>query len=194
MVDTEATGKATKRRHIIAAAAVRVLADRGSRGFTHRAVDEATGLGAGAVNYHAPNRAALLSLALDEVFRRDLDVAARYFALDRWDHDVVVEALVGFVAEMCTGDNRERVAARHHLLGEGLVRPELKAAFDEQRGAFVALITQKMREADVPATVASAELFAMSVDGMLSRQVVVGMEPLPAAEIEAIADLIVSRR
>jgi AcrR family transcriptional regulator len=181
------------RRLLIAEAAVRVLAERGPRGFTHRAVDEATGLGAGAVNYHAPNRATLLALALDEVFRRDLEVAARHFALQSWEHEAVVDALVGFVREMCSDAHRGRVMARHHLLGEGLVRPELKAAFDSQLGAFVALVAAKMAEAGYPATVASAELFAMSVDGLLSRQVVIGSEPLPDDEIPRIAEIIARR-
>ncbi|KQU07337.1 hypothetical protein ASG56_07390 [Rhodococcus sp. Leaf7] len=192
MLDVDPANKPS-RRLLIAEAAVRVLAERGPRGFTHRAVDEATGLGAGAVNYHAPNRATLLALALDEVFRRDLEVAARHFALQSWEHEAVVGALVGFVREMCSDAHRGRVMARHHLLGEGLVRPELKAAFDSQLGAFVALVASKMAEAGYPATVASAELFAMSVDGLLSRQVVIGSEPLPDDEIPRIAEIIARR-
>lgn len=192
MLDVDPANKPS-RRLLIAEAAVRVLAERGPRGFTHRAVDEATGLGAGAVNYHAPNRATLLALALDEVFRRDLEVAARHFALQSWEHEAVVGALVGFVREMCSDAHRGRVMARHHLLGEGLVRPELKAAFDSQLGAFVALVAAKMTEAGYPATVASAELFAMSVDGLLSRQVVIGSEPLPDDEIPRIAEIIARR-
>ena len=192
MPDVDPANKPS-RRLLIAEAAVRVLAERGPRGFTHRAVDEATGLGAGAVNYHAPNRATLLALALDEVFRRDLEVAARHFALQSWEHEAVVGALVGFVREMCSDAHRGRVMARHHLLGEGLVRPELKAAFDSQLGAFVALVASKMAEAGYPATVASAELFAMSVDGLLSRQVVIGSEPLPDDEIPRIAEIIARR-
>lgn len=181
------------RRALIARAAVAVLAERGPRGFTHRAVDQATGLGAGAVNYHAPDRATLLSLALEEVFRRDMAVAAAHFALDRWDLDAVVDAIVGFVSDMCSDDHRARVIARHHLLGEGLVRPEIKAVFDRQLAAFVALIVDKMTEAGYPATTASAELFAMSVDGLLTRQVVVGLEPLPPEELPRIAALIARR-
>ena len=38
------------RKDALAAAAVTVLADRGSRGLTHRAVDAAAGLKPGAVN------------------------------------------------------------------------------------------------------------------------------------------------
>lgn len=191
-VDTEAAPR-TERRALIAQAAVAVLAERGPRGFTHRAVDHATGLGAGAVNYHAPDRATLLSLALEEVFRRDLAVAAEYFALDRWDLDSVVDAIVGFVEAMCSDRHRARVVARHHLLGEGLVRPEIKAVFDGQLAAFVALVVEKMTEAGYPATTASAELFAMSVDGLLTRQVIVGLEPLPREELPRIATLIARR-
>ena len=193
MSDGEKVAKPRSRRSLIAAAAVQVLAERGPRGFTHRAVDQATGLGAGAVNYHAPDRATLLSLALDEVFRRDLEVAGRHFALDSWHHEAVVDAVVGFVRDMCSDEHRARVVARHHLLGEGLVRPELKAAFDAQLAAFVGLVSSKMSEAGYPATVASAELFAMSVDGLLTRQVVIGVEPLADEEIPRIVSIIARR-
>lgn len=193
MTDLVAARRPPGRRALIAQCAVQVLAERGPRGLTHRAVDDATGLGAGAVNYHAPSRAILLSLALDEVFRRDMEVVGRHFGLEDWTYDAVADAVVGFVRDMCSDEHRERVIARHHLLGEGLVRPELKAAFDEQLAAFVAIVTAKMAEAGQPASVAAAELFAMSVDALLTRQVVIGMEPLADETVESIAAIIVRR-
>lgn len=183
-------GRSGDRRSVIAEAAVRVLAERGPRGFTHRAVDEAVGLGAGAVNYHAPNRGALLSLALEEVFRGDLEVAVRHFSLTDWSEPHVVDAIVGFVTQMCDEPHRARVVARHHLLGEGLYRPELKVVFDGQRAAFVALVVHGLTASGRPATVASAELLAMSIDSLLARQVIIGTEPLAVEEITRIAQLI----
>jgi AcrR family transcriptional regulator len=51
----------------IADAAIALLAERGLRGLTHRAVDEAAGLPPGSTSNHARTRAALLSAALDRL-------------------------------------------------------------------------------------------------------------------------------
>ncbi len=132
------------------AAAVVVLAERGPRGFTHRAVDAQAGLGQGAVNYHAPSRSKLLSLALEEIFRRDLDTVVRHFALEDWKPRTVVTALTGFVSEMTSGENRFRIIARHHMRGESVTNPEVKAAFDEQQARFVETVIEGFAAAGNP--------------------------------------------
>lgn len=173
------------------AAAVVVLAERGPRGFTHRAVDAQAGLGQGAVNYHAPSRSKLLSLALEEVFRRDLETVVRFFALEDWSPETVVAALTGFVREMTTGDNRLRVIARHHLRGESVTSPEVKAAFDEQQAQFVRTVSEGFAAAGNPIGPARAELFRIAVDGLMARQTMYGAKPLPDGVLDEIAWLIV---
>nr|WP_296765657.1 TetR family transcriptional regulator [Rhodococcus sp. (in: high G+C Gram-positive bacteria)] len=182
------------RKALLAVASVTVLAERGPRGLTHRAVDAAAKLSAGAVNYHAPNRAALLTLALEEVFAADMATAAAHFSLEEWSHDSVVAAVVGFVTDMCSVDNRIRVIARHHLRGEAMNHPQLRATFDLQLAAFTTLVRDGMVAAKVEATTASAELFALSVDGLLLRQVMVGAQPLSERDVRAIADMIARRQ
>ncbi|MEW9532154.1 TetR/AcrR family transcriptional regulator [Microbispora sp. NPDC049125] len=54
----------SQRAALVADAAIGILAGRGMRGLTHRAVDEAAGLPAGSTSNHARTRAALLELAL----------------------------------------------------------------------------------------------------------------------------------
>lgn len=171
------------RKDALAAAAVTVLADRGSRGLTHRAVDAAAGLKPGAVNYHAPSRTQLLNMALREVFVRDMETATKHFSLDHWTHRAVVDAVVGFVEDMCSEANRARVIARHHLQGESLTHPELRAA-------FVQLVRDGRAAAGAPPSTAAAELFAMSVDGLLRRQVMIGTQQLGAEDVRAIADVV----
>lgn len=181
------------RRDVIMAAAVTVLAERGPRGFTHRAVDAAAGLGAGAVNYHAPSRARLLSLALEEVFRRDLETAARHFAIERWAHEAVVGALVGFVTEMTSDANRDRIIARHHLRGEARTNDELRDAFDRQQTGFVQLARAGFETAGRPTSDVTAELFRMAIDGLMNRQTMYGTTPLTDDQVLEIAQLIVPR-
>lgn len=175
------------RKDALAAAAVTVLAEKGPRGLTHRAVDAAAGLKPGAVNYHAPSRTDLLTLALREVFVRDLSTAADHFTLKEWSHRAVVDAVVAFVRDMCSAPNRARVIARHHLQGESLTHPQLRETFDGQLGAFVQLVHDGRAAAGVQSTTASAELFAMSVDGLLRRQVMIGTRPLSDEDVRAIA-------
>ncbi|GAA2059880.1 hypothetical protein GCM10009722_19790 [Williamsia deligens] len=184
--DGAAPPRPTRRDGIMSAAVV-VLAERGPRGFTHRAVDAQAGLGQGAVNYHAPSRSKLLSLALEEVFRRDTETVIRHFALDDWSPDTVVAAMTAFIDDMTTGENRMRVIARHHLRGESVTSPEVKTAFDEQQAVFVRTVQDGFASAGHPIGLARAELFRIAVDGLLSRQVMYGAEPLTADVIEEIA-------
>lgn len=177
----------------MAAAAVAVLAEQGLRGLTHRAVDAAAGLRSGAVNYHAPNRTALLTMALEEVFVRDMETAAKHFSLEVWSQKAVVDAVVGFVTDMCSDSNRPRVIARHHLQGEALTHSTLRAAFDVQLAAFVQLVRDGFFAAGIESTTASAELFALSVDGILRRQVMIGTQPLDDSDVRALAEIVVSR-
>ncbi len=181
----------TSRRAAIMAAAVSVLAERGPRGLTHRAVDAAAGLSSGSVNYHAPTRARLLHLALEEVFRHDLDTATRHFDITDWSRPRAAVAITRFVTEMSDEENRDRVIARHHLRAESMTNPELRAAFDDQHAAFVTMIVQTFGIAGDPVSDARGELVRLGIDGMLQRQVMIGPAPLDDEQIAEMARLLV---
>ncbi|MGU3433978.1 TetR/AcrR family transcriptional regulator [Actinomycetes bacterium M1A6_2h] len=168
-----------RRRDQIASAAIEVLATQGLRGLTHRAVDSAAGLGSGAVNYHAPTRAKLIGLALEELFDRDLAVAAKNFEpLLAGDItlDLVVERFLAFIDEMTAA--RERVVARHLLLGEAQTDPEIRAVFDSQRQGFVDFTTRVVEALELPDPEMTAETTVIFIDGIISRQVIFGSTPL----------------
>ncbi|ETK31602.1 TetR family transcriptional regulator [Microbispora sp. ATCC PTA-5024] len=61
----------SQRAAVVADAAIEILADRGMRGLTHRAVDEAAGLPPGSTSNLARTRAALLELTLDRLTERE---------------------------------------------------------------------------------------------------------------------------
>lgn len=62
------------RAELIADTALALLAERGMRGLTHRAVDEAAGLPPGSTSNHARTRAALLKAAVRRLAEREAQV------------------------------------------------------------------------------------------------------------------------
>ncbi|MER7054137.1 TetR/AcrR family transcriptional regulator [Streptomyces sp. NPDC000351] len=132
------------RADLVADAALTLLAERGMRGLTHRAVDEAAGLPQGSTSNLARTRQALLELAV----RRLADREARVLGLDempdpRHGLDSLVDALA-LSAHRALTRNRELTLARYELALEATRRPELRAHFDaagarfrEQLGALV---------------------------------------------------------
>lgn len=178
---------AGRRRDEIAAAAVDVLADKGLRGLTHRAVDAAAGLGQGAVNYHAPNRSALLHLALGHIFAQYFEVAASTFGdlvrLESSTVDVVVTKIADFVERATSGPAADRVIARHIMLGEAQHDSEIRGLFDLQRAAFVAFAEGLVEAIEPGGPPATAEMLVVMIEGLLQRQVLVGT-PLPRPVVE----------
>lgn len=122
------------RAKLVADAALTLLAERGMRGLTHRAVDEAAGLPAGSTSNLARTRAALLELAVTRLV--DLE-AERFAALgtggaapDPRDLDTLAGLLAEFVHSQLTVD-RVATIARYELALEATRRPELRRFYDE---------------------------------------------------------------
>ncbi|MER7192197.1 TetR/AcrR family transcriptional regulator [Streptomyces flaveolus] len=137
-----ATGAA--RAGLVADAALALLAERGMRGLTHRAVDEAAGLPQGSTSNLARTRQALLELAVRRLAEREARVLALHEMPDpRGGLDAVVDALA-LATHRALTRNRELTLARYELALEATRRPELRAYFDatgarfrEQLGALV---------------------------------------------------------
>lgn len=124
------------RADLVADAALALLAERGMRGLTHRAVDEAAGLPQGSTSNLARTRQALLELAV----RRLADREARVLALEempdpRAGLDSLVDALA-LAAHRALTHHRELTLARYELALEATRRPELRAHFDATGARF----------------------------------------------------------
>ncbi|MFI1167365.1 TetR/AcrR family transcriptional regulator [Streptomyces sp. NPDC020801] len=125
------------RADLVADAALALLAARGLRGLTHRAVDEAAGLPQGSTSNIARTRQALLELAV----RRLADREARVLALHEMPDprtggpDALVAGLALATHRALTG-NRELTLARYELALEATRRPELRAHFDAAGARF----------------------------------------------------------
>ena len=116
-------------------AAIAVLADRGARGLTHRAVDQAAGLPPGTTSNYARTRAALLTLTLTRI--AELDAADGPPGLPGLSGSALADALARMLHRMITDqETRRRVLARFELAFEATRRPELRAAYDDMGGAF----------------------------------------------------------
>ncbi|MGW1004732.1 TetR/AcrR family transcriptional regulator [Streptomyces sp. NPDC002520] len=124
------------RADLVADAALALLAERGMRGLTHRAVDEAAGLPQGSTSNVVRTRQALLELAV----RRHAEREARVLALEEMPDpaggpDALADGLALAVHRSLT-DGRDLLIARYELALEATRRPELRAFYDATGAVF----------------------------------------------------------
>ncbi|MFF4046568.1 TetR/AcrR family transcriptional regulator [Streptomyces chartreusis] len=124
------------RADLVADTALALLAERGMRGLTHRAVDETAGLPQGSTSNVARTRQALLELTV----RRLADREAKVLALEempdpRGGLDSLADGLALATHRSLTR-NRELTLARYELALEATRRPELRAYFDATGARF----------------------------------------------------------
>ncbi|MGX4693476.1 TetR/AcrR family transcriptional regulator [Streptomyces sp. JNUCC 63] len=122
---------------LVADTALALLAERGMRGLTHRAVDEAAGLPQGSTSNVARTRQALLELAVRRLAEREARVLALHEMPDprTGGLDSLVEGLA-LAAHRALTLNRALTLARYELALEATRRPELRAHFDAAGARF----------------------------------------------------------
>ncbi|MEV6117386.1 TetR/AcrR family transcriptional regulator [Streptomyces sp. NPDC052109] len=124
------------RADLVADAALALLAERGMRGLTHRAVDEEAGLPPGSTSNVARTRQALLELAV----RRHAEREARVLDLAEMPRpsgglDALAAGLALAVHRSLT-QGRALLIARYELALEATRRPELRAFYDRTGAVF----------------------------------------------------------
>ena len=118
------------RAELIADIALDLLAERGMRGLTHRAVDEAAGLPQGSTSNQARTRLALLEAAVRRLAEREAQVLTPDEMPDpRGGTDALAEGLALALHRYLTR-HRELLIARYELALEATRRPELREFFD----------------------------------------------------------------
>lgn len=118
------------RTTLIARTAQGLIAERGLRGLTHRAVDEAAGLPPGSTSYHARTRARLIEITLESMADAEAAgyiVPAREAALH--DPEMLAELIAEFLYSAIKVDTA-RMVARFELALEATRRPELRRHYD----------------------------------------------------------------
>ncbi|MEV5439791.1 TetR/AcrR family transcriptional regulator [Streptomyces sp. NPDC052682] len=124
------------RADLVADTALALLAERGMRGLTHRAVDEAAGLPQGSTSNLARTRQALLELAVRRLADREARVLALHEMPDpRAGLGPLVDALA-LATHRALTRHRDLTLARYELALEATRRPELRAYFDAAGARF----------------------------------------------------------
>ncbi|MFF7114986.1 TetR/AcrR family transcriptional regulator [Streptomyces albogriseolus] len=161
------TAARAARADLVADAALALLAERGMRGLTHRAVDEAAGLPQGSTSNVARTRQALLELAVRRLADREERVLALQELPDpRKDADAVLDALA-LTAHRALTHNRELTLARYELALEATRRPELRAHFDAAGARFRAQLTALVTALGSPSPDRHALTLIAWADGLL---------------------------
>ncbi|GAA2393179.1 TetR/AcrR family transcriptional regulator [Streptomyces glaucosporus] len=124
------TTRPTARGELIADTAIDLLAERGLRGLTHRAVDEAAGLPQGSTSNHARTREALLEAAVRRLAVREARVLGpREMPAPEDGPDALADALARALHRYLTR-HRHLAVARYELALEATRRPALRAIYD----------------------------------------------------------------
>ncbi|MGW1892596.1 TetR/AcrR family transcriptional regulator [Streptomyces sp. NPDC002004] len=138
------------RATLVADTALALLTERGMRGLTHRAVDEAAGLPQGSTSNVARTRLALLEAAV----RRQAEREAQVLTVDELPDPArgpasLTNALALALHRYLT-DHRELLVSRYELALEATRRPELRAFYDATGRQFRDPLTEVLRAAGSP--------------------------------------------
>ncbi|MGK4580496.1 TetR/AcrR family transcriptional regulator [Kitasatospora sp. HPMI-4] len=136
---------ASPRAALIADTAIALIAERGLRGLTHRAVDEAAGLPTGSTSNHARTRAALLAAALTRIAERE-HADFRPLQEENPPLELLLEVTATGVHQALT-DGLPLTLARLELALEATRRPELRTVYDRLGAGFRALAARLLARA-----------------------------------------------
>ncbi|MBN9622693.1 MAG: TetR family transcriptional regulator [Actinobacteria bacterium] len=182
-----------KRRGEIADAALRVLGSEGSRGLTHRAVDEAAGLPSGSTSNYFGTRDALLEAAarrhaeLDMPSSADIDAASTAVA-GGLTQDQARTMILAALDRVIADDARLALVARFELTLEATRRPSLRPVMKETRTHFVGLATTLLRATGCRTPEAHAAQLIALMDGITADRLQPSERALDRAGIEALVD------
>ncbi|MEV4112212.1 TetR family transcriptional regulator C-terminal domain-containing protein [Nonomuraea sp. NPDC049695] len=178
-----------KRSETVADTAITLLAERGMRGLTHRAVDEAAGLPPGSTSNLARTRAALLELTLARLTELELRALAPAYEGDGFE----LSDLPGRLAEALYVQlmDRRRSLARYELALEATRRPELRKIYDEAGRRFRDPAVPLLAALGSREPVRHARQLVAFGEGLLF-DAIVGAGPTPTLDelIEAMRDLL----
>lgn len=142
---TTRTSTTSPRMDLIADTAIGLLAERGLRGLTHRAVDEAAGLPPGSTSNHARTRAALLEAAVRRLAVREAQVLTpEEMPGSSGGPEGLADAMSLALHRYLTG-HRRLLVARYELALEATRRPELREIYDRSGRGFREPMVELMR-------------------------------------------------
>ncbi|MZD08727.1 TetR family transcriptional regulator [Streptomyces sp. SID5785] len=128
-------------------AALVLLAERGMRGLTHRAVDETAGLPQGSTSNHARTRLALLETAVRRLAVREGQVLSLEELPDPAGGPAALVDGMALALHRYLTRHPQLLVCRYELALEATRRPELRAFFDEAGHQFRRPLTELLRAA-----------------------------------------------
>lgn len=154
-----------ERREAIADAAIHLVATRGVRGLTHRAVDAELGLPAGSTSYYLRTRRALLAACVDRLLA--LDAGA---VLTPEIQLSPVEVLVGLAISI-PRDRPYGAIARYELRLEATRQPALAALMDEHALGLRRGLAHLLEALGVPDAEQASGPVAAMLDGLVRDRI-----------------------
>jgi DNA-binding transcriptional regulator YbjK len=170
----------TDRRTEILDAALRVLAEHGMRGLTHRAVDAAAGIATGSTSYYFRSRSALVTGCVERLLEVDLEVE-NAAASTAGGVTGLVDVLVAAGVALAT-THRERTLARYELSLAAVRDPELRAGMVQAGDVIRARAAAALGALGAADPAGAAERLTAVLDGLVLTALVRGpREPGPLA-------------
>jgi DNA-binding transcriptional regulator YbjK len=181
--------KNDSRRRAIADAGLRVLAQDGSRGLTHRAVDEAAAVPTGTTSNYFRSRDALIAGLVDRIGERlsptQEDLEARATGMP--SRELFADYIRDIVRRLT--EDREVTLALFELRLESSRRPELAAILGAwQRAGFEGDVSFNAA-AGLPGGPREIALFHYAIDGLLLDRLTTSIDPDTSTD-EVIDDLV----
>ena len=185
-----------RRRTEVADAALSVLATEGSRGLTHRAVDDAAGLPSGSTSNYFRSRDALLEAAARRHAELDAPPSADVETATVPAESLGVEQVRGLVLaaldRVLEPEARPMLAARYELTLEATRRPSLRPVMEESRTHFVGLATTLLRAGPCKSPEGHAAQLIALLDGISADQLQDTETTLDRAGVEEAIDRFLS--
>lgn len=185
---TKAKPSPLERTIMIGDAAIEVLAAKGSRGLTHRAVDQFLGWPEGTTSRYYRTRDALMTAVVQRLV--DFEIAR----LAQWQEDAMVEAplSIGKVVEILLNalmdgiNGGSRQIARYELMLEARRRPAVGKALSEARATFHSIVESALDAAGFPDPPTQALGVIVLVDGICRDHLLDAEYSLDLAHVEGI--------
>ncbi|MDT0320768.1 TetR/AcrR family transcriptional regulator [Streptomyces millisiae] len=169
---------------VIADAALGLLAERGARGLTHRAVDEAAGLPPGSTSNRARTRTALLELATRRLAAREAAVLGAGEPLPAGAEPEAAGAVLATALHRSITEGADLTRARVELALEATRNLELRAVYDEFGRGFRDVLAAMLAALGAPEPARQARSLAAWCEGVQFRFVAGAESATPPSEAE----------
>ncbi|MBK9158820.1 MAG: TetR family transcriptional regulator [Propionibacteriaceae bacterium] len=156
-------------QNAIVDAAVRVVADHGVDGLTHRAVAQRAGVSLSSTTYHFASKEAIVAAALQRVVDLDLerlDRASEKVANLKGERGLSADDLVDVLLGEAAKTDSVRIRAQYHLQLEAAERPDLRPIVEAWSDAITERVAAAVANFGSAQPRLDAQLILAATDGL----------------------------